>query len=143
MIVVDLNLLLYAVNRDAPQHEPAKRFWEQCLSGDETVGLCWPVVLGFLRITTHPKILSQPLDSKTAIAIVDDWLKQKPVRLLEPTAQHWPVLKEMLGAAGTAGNLTADAELAALAIEYGARLFTADYDFGRFAGLRWDNPLEP
>jgi uncharacterized protein len=141
MIVIDLNLIIYAHNRDAPQHEQARRFWQQALSGSERVGLAWSVVLGFLRLTTHPRILPRPLAAELAIEIVNEWMAQPQVALVSPTSQHWTILKELLATLGTAGNLTADAHLAALAIEHGARLYSSDSDFARFAALRWTNPL--
>lgn len=142
MIIVDLNLLLYAINRDAPHHEAARAWWESCLSGDGPVGLAWIVILGFLRITTHPAVLPRPLAPERALAIIDDWLAQPPIRVVFPTERHWGILKELLVSSGTAGNLTSDAHLAALAIEHGARLCSTDSDFSRYASLRWMNPLE-
>lgn len=141
MIVVDLNLLLYAVNVDEPRHTAAREWWESTLSGEESVGLPWAVLLGFLRISTHPKVMPRPLDAEAALEIVSDWLAQPNVRTLEPTEKHWGVLEELLRASGTAGNLTTDAHLAALAIEHGARLASSDHDFARFEKLRWMNPL--
>ena len=141
MILVDLNLLLYAINSDAPQHRAACSWWEQVLSEDEWVGLAWTVLLGFLRISTHPRIMPAPLSSEVALALVDEWLGRPQVRLLETTERHWPILKALLFPLGAAGNLTADAHLAALAIEHGARLCSTDNDFARFPGLRWINPL--
>lgn len=141
MIIADLNLLVYAVNEDSPDHERAKGWLEDCLSGHETVGLAWVVVLGFLRITTHPRVLPRPLRTEQALAVVDDWIAQPVVRLLEPTDRHWPLLRELLAELGAAGSLTTDVHLAALAIEHGALLCSADRDFGRFRNLRWSNPL--
>ncbi len=141
MKLVDLNLLLYAVNEDAPDHEAARAWWEDCLADDEPVGLAWPVVLGFLRLTTNPRVLPHPITPQQAIAVVDDWLARPVVRLVGPTDRHWGLLREALGTWGTAGNLTTDADLAVLAIEHGATLHSADNDFARFDGLRWVNPL--
>jgi hypothetical protein len=141
MIVVDLNLLLYATNRDAPHHDEARTWWDGALSGDETVGLPWVVVLGFVRLVTHRTIVPRPLRPEQAFAIVDDWLAQPPVRMVEPTDRHWGILKGLLADFGTAANLTTDAHLAALAIEHGATLCTTDRDFSRFPGLTTRNPL--
>jgi uncharacterized protein len=141
VIVVDLNLLIYATNEDAPMHERARRWWESVLSQGEAVGLAWTVLLGFLRITTNPRVMPRPLSPEQATAIIDDWLGQPSVSPLEPTERHWEILKELMSPLGTAGNLTSDAHLAALAIEHGARLFSTDNDFARFAGVRWVNPL--
>ncbi|GMV39441.1 MAG: ribonuclease VapC37 [Myxococcales bacterium] len=141
MIITDLNLLVYAVNEDAPSHDRAKPWLEECLSGDETVGLPWVVVLGFLRITTHARVLPRPLRAEQALAVIDGWIARPVVSLVEPTERHWPLLRELLEELGTAGSLTTDVHLAALAIEHGALLCSADRDFGRFRNLRWSNPL--
>jgi uncharacterized protein len=142
MLVVDLNLILYAINSDAEVHEPARRWWEDALGGEEIVALTWTVILGFLRISTNARIVSNPLTIDEAVSVVEDWLAQPVVRVLEPTERHWPILKSLLEVSGSAGNLTSDAHLAALAIEHGAILCSADRDFGRFAHLRWHNPLD-
>jgi len=141
MRIVDLNLLIYATNRDAPDHRAAKGWWDTTLSANEPVGLSWSVLLGFVRIATHPRILSNPLAFEQAASMVDDWLAQPHVRLVQPTERHWATFKELLEPFGTAGNLTTDAHLAALAIEHGATLCSTDRDFGRFPRLKWNNPL--
>ena len=142
MKVVDINILIYAVNRDAPRHARAKEWWEQALSSEEPVGLTWIVLLGFLRIITSGRIMPNPLLAQDVIGLIEEWLHQPTARLIVPTAEHWAVFKELLEPLGTAGNLTSDAHLAALAIEHGAYLYSTDNDFARFAQLRWANPLE-
>lgn len=142
MKVVDLNLLLYAINEDAPQHEKARVWWETSLSGSETVALTWPVVLGFLRLSTRPGLFPRPLSCEQALNVIDAWLQHSLVVLLNPGERNWAILRELLESAGTAGNLTTDAFLAALAIEYDAELCSADTDFLRFGPrLRYLNPL--
>ena len=141
MKLIDLNILIYAVNRDAPPHRAARTWLEATLSGSEAVGLAWTVILGFLRLTTNGRIVPQPLSPKQAIGVVDGWLQLPCVRVVDPSDRHWSILQDLLAAGGTAGNLTTDAHLAALAIEYGARLYSTDHDFARFKGLRWANPL--
>lgn len=141
MIVVDLNLLIYAMNADALQHQRARLWWESVLSKGEPVGLAWAVVFGFLRLTTNPRIMPRPLTPEHAFAVVDDWLAQPSIQAIAPTDRHWEIVKEILAPLGSAGNLTSDAHLAALAIEHGGRLFSSDNDFARFAGLRWVNPI--
>jgi len=142
VILVDANLLIYAVNRDAPQHRQARRWLESALSGSEQVGFSWSVLLAFLRVTTRSGILARPLESSRAIAYVDEWLAQPVSVLLSPGERHWPVLRNLLLTSGTLGNLTSDAHLAAIAIENGATLYSSDYDFRRFQGIRHVNPLE-
>lgn len=141
MLIVDVNLLLYAINRDSAHHERARTFWERSLSQDEHVGLTWLVILAFLRLSTNARVLERPLTAEVAARVVDEWLEQPPVEIVHPTARHWDVLKDLIRTTGTAGNLTSDAHLAAIAIEHGARLCSADRDFGRFPNLRWENPL--
>lgn len=141
MKIVDLNLLIYAVNTDAPLHPSARTWWEACLSQDEPVALAWVVILGFLRITTNGRIMPKPLTAEQSIELIDDWLAQPMVRVLSPTERHWQIYKQITASLGTAGNLTTDAHLAALAIEHGATLYSADNDFARFDLLMWVNPL--
>jgi len=140
MKLIDLNVLLYAVNEDAIHHAPVLAWWERALSGDEPVGLPWVVLLGFLRIATNPDIFPRPLDPDVAIGKVDAWLSLDSTRLLHEKDEHWGILRPLLAEVGTAGNLTTDAHLAALAISHGAVLVSCDTDFARFRGLRWENP---
>ncbi|HVW07766.1 MAG TPA: type II toxin-antitoxin system VapC family toxin [Bryobacteraceae bacterium] len=141
MIIVDLNLLIYAVNTDAPCHRNAKSWLEGAISGTETVGLPWTVVLAFLRITTRPGLFRKPLKVEAAFELLDAWVHQPSVTVLEPAAGHLRLLQSLILPLGTAGNLTSDAHLAALAIEHGAELCSTDNDFARFPRLRWRNPL--
>jgi toxin-antitoxin system PIN domain toxin len=141
MIIVDVNLLIYAVNQDAPFHQKAKSWLEAAISGTETVGLPWTVLLAFLRLTTRAGLFQRPLEVEAAFDLVDAWLEQPLVTVVEPTERHLSTLRDLVRPLGTGGNLTSDAHLAALAIEYGARLCSTDNDFARFGGLRWHNPL--
>jgi hypothetical protein len=143
VILVDANLLIYAIDRDSPHHGVARRWLEGALSGAELVGIPWIAALAFVRITTHPAIMRTPLSPERAIRFVDEWLRQPFVKLVGPGENHWPILRGLLAASGTAGNLTSDAHLAALAIENGATVASADNDFRRFAGLTHLNPLVP
>lgn len=142
MKVPDLNLLIYAVDRRSPDHRAAIAWWNAALSGAETVGLAWTVLLGFLRVTTSARVMSNPLGADEALDYIDRWLAQPITAMVEPTGRHAAVLRELLAKLGTGGNLVTDAHLAALAIEHDAELCSADRDFGRFPGLRWSNPLE-
>jgi toxin-antitoxin system PIN domain toxin len=139
--VPDLNLLIYAVDRHAHGHAAALRWWNGLLSGSETVGFAWAVLLGFVRLTTNPRVVQSPMTSGDALDYIDRWLASPVTTVMEPTARHAAVLRELLGTTGTAANLVADAHLAALAIEHGATLCSADRDFGRFRGLSWTDPL--
>jgi uncharacterized protein len=142
MKIVDINLLIYAINKDAPHHSKAKKWLEDSLSSDEPFGFAWIVILGFLRIVTNGRIMPTPLNPEVAMDSVNDWLFQPPSLTIAPSHQHWSIFKELLIPLGVAANLTSDAHLAALAIEHGARLYSTDNDFSRFQALRWTNPIE-
>jgi len=143
VIIVDANLLIYAVNSDAPQHGAARPWLESLLSGREQVGFAWVVILAFLRITTRSGIFDRPLAPETALDLLEEMLAQPVATTVSPGERHWPILRNLLADAGTLGNLSSDAHLAALTIENGATLHSADYDFLRFPGLRHCNPLMP
>jgi toxin-antitoxin system PIN domain toxin len=141
MILPDLNLVMYAHNRDAPHHAAARTWWESLLNGREPVAIPWVVVLGFVRLMTHRAVLTTPATPEAALAYVRAWFASTNVERLDPGPQHLDLLERMLAAAGTGGNLTTDAHLAALAIEHQCELYSNDHDFARFPGLRWRNPL--
>jgi hypothetical protein len=142
MKLVDVNILLYAVDEHSAHHAVIRPWWEHALADDEPVGLAWVTVVGFLRISTSARVFVRPLTAETALATVDEWLSHPNVRLVTESDQHWRSLRSLLLQSGTAGNLTTDAHLAALAISQGAELISCDADFGRFPNLRWQNPLD-
>ncbi len=140
MKLVDANLLIYAIN-EADDRQPSARAWlDAALNGNEPVGFAWVVVLGFLRLVTKIGLFSDPLPVADALTVVRLWLEQPPSVIVEPTTRHLEVLSGLLTTAGTGGNLTNDAHLAALGVEHGAEIVTYDSDFGRFAGVRWTMP---
>jgi uncharacterized protein len=141
VILADANLLIYAVDRDSPHHARARPWFEDLLSGTTAVGLAWVVILAFIRITTRPGILKTPLPPPRAIGYLHEWLDQPYVMAVGPGEHHWQVLRNLLKTTGTAGNLVADAHLAAIAIEQGAAIYSTDYDFRRFPGIEHVNPL--
>lgn len=141
MIVVDANLLIYVVDEASPQHVRAKIWWLATLNGEEVVGLPWVSILAFLRLTTRRGLFDRPLSVEEAFDLVDAWLACENVRIVEASPRHAARLRSLLVKSGSAANLTTDAHLAALAMDHGAELCSADADFGRFAGLRWRNPL--
>ena len=140
MKLPDANVVLYAVDETSPLHRPARDWLETRLSGSETVGFAWAVLLAFVRLSTHPRVFSSPLDADSALDRVDSWLAQPCATVVHPGDRHSALLRELLASAGTAGNLTSDAHLAALAIEHGAELVSFDRDFQRFERLRWRLP---
>jgi len=142
VIVPDLNLLIHAYNSESPRHGRARSWWESLMNGTAPIGLTWAVMLGFIRVTTHRTILKHPLPVKTACHHVRSWLIQPQVAIIQPGDRHAEILFGFLESVGSAGNLTTDAHLAALAVEYQAELNTTDADFSRFPGLRWINPLK-
>jgi len=140
MRLVDANVLLYAVNRAAPNHERSRAWLDGALAGDEAVGFAWVALLAFLRLATHPSVFARPLDAGQAVDVVRSWLAQPSAVVVEPGPRHAEVLGGLLAEAGAAGNLVNDAHLAALAIEHAALISTFDAEFGRFRGVRWARP---
>ena len=143
MKLVDTNVLLYAVDDTSPPHEVARAWLEQQLSGTETIGFAWNALLGFVRLSTSARVFSSPLAVGAALDRVEAWLAQPCATVLAPTKRHAAVLRDLLAPLGTAGNLTSDAHLAALALEHGAVICSTDGDFARFPGVDLVNPLQP
>ncbi|MCW5785431.1 MAG: type II toxin-antitoxin system VapC family toxin [Nitrospirales bacterium] len=141
MKLVDLNVLLYVVNETAVHHARVRQWWEDAINGDDSVGLPWLVLLGFLRLSTHPNIFPHPLDPATAIGKLDLWLSLDNTRVVREKEEHWEILRLLIKESGLAGNLSSDAHLAAMAISHGAILVSCDNDFSRFRGIRWENPV--
>lgn len=138
MRIPDLNVLLYASDSSSRHHERARGWVERTLSATETVGFATVVLLGFVRIATNPRIMAAPLTPREAFDQIDEWLDQPPAIFVHPGAKHLSICRDLLEASGTAGNLTTDAHLAALAIEHRATLASFDGDHHRFAGLELD-----
>ncbi len=141
MKLPDANLFLYAYDARSPRQPAAQEWLERTLSGAETVGLSWIVLLAFIRLCTRPQVVEQPLTADHAMELVESWLEQPCVTVIQSTRRHAGVLRDLLIPLGTAGNLTSDAHLAALSIEHGATVYSCDSDFARFPGVRWVDPL--
>lgn len=141
MIIPDVNLLLYAVVDGFPEHAAAHRWWLAALNDTEPVGLCPPVVFGFVRIVTNRRIIDPPMAVDAAIAQVNAWLARPHVLLLAAGERSVTIALNLLEHVGTAANLTNDAQIAAHALEHRAVVQSNDSDFERFPGLRWINPL--
>lgn len=141
MILPDINLLLYAHDSRGANFPAASAWWQRCLDGPEPVGLPWVVILGFVRISTNPRIYALPQTMSAACDMVAEWLSLPHFHLVDPAPGHFDRLSENLRASGVGGNLTTDAHLATLAAESGYVLHTTDADFSRFPTLRYVNPL--
>ncbi len=140
MKLVDANILLYAVNEDAPHHERSRSWLDSALSGAETVGFAWVVLLAFLRLSTRAGVFPAPLTVGQATDVATGWLEQPAAITVEPTPRHLSLLGALLEDSGSAGNLVSDAHLAALALEHRAELVSFDGDFARFEGVSWLRP---
>lgn len=140
-MIVDANLLIYAVDRESPQHQQAVTWLDERLNGETRVGLPWESLTAFVRISTHPRAARRPLSASAAWTFVEDWLAAPAAWIPGPTERHADVLGSLVRRYGTGGNLVSDAHLAALAIQHGMPLASADTDFARFTELRWINPL--
>ena len=140
-MLVDANLLLYAVDTSAAEHHVASRWLEEQLNGNRRVGLPWESLGAFVRIATHPRAARNPLTAGQAWDIVEAWLGAPAAWIPLPTDQHVNVFGDLVRRYRVTGNLMSDAHLAALAIEHGLELCSADTDFARFRELRWRNPM--
>jgi toxin-antitoxin system PIN domain toxin len=136
VVIVDANVLLYAVDRVSAHHDPARSWLDAALAGTEAVGLAWIALLAFIRIGTNASILPHPMTADEATGQVETWLGAPAAVVAQPTPRHASLLRGLLRDSGTAGNLTTDAHLAALAVEHGADIVSYDRDFARFPGVR-------
>ncbi len=142
MNVIDANLLIYSYNGGSAYHRQARIWLENALMSAEVVGLTWQAVAAFLRVMTNPKLPAQRFTLPQAAQIVDLWLEHPNIQILTPGERYWPIFRRMVVEGKASGPLVSDAQIAALTIEHGGVLYTADRDFARFPGLRWKNPLE-
>jgi len=141
VIVVDANLLIYSYNSASAHCKKSSAWLEGVLSGAEAVGLPWQSLLAFFRVVTNRRLTGMGATVEQAAQTVEQWLQLPNVQILTASERHWSVLRSMLVEGQASGPLATDAEIAALTIEYGGMLYTADRDFARFPGLRWKNPL--
>lgn len=140
-MIVDANVLLYAVDAGSPFHERAITWLEDALNGPTRVGLPWESLMAFQRIATHPRASANPLSPQEAWSYVADWLDADQSWIPGPTDRHADILGKLIVDGDLRGNLVPDAHLAALAIEHGVGMCSADTDFARFPGLTWINPF--
>jgi len=141
-MLVDANILLFAVDETSPFHRAAARWLEDRLGGARRVGLPWQCVGAFLRISTHPRAAEHPLSPGEAWSYIEEWLAAEAVWVPQATERHAEVLGSLVTGYQLRGNLISDAQLAAIAIEHGLTVCSADTDFARFREIRWENPLE-
>lgn len=141
MILVDANLLIYSIDPDSPHYKASNRWLREIVDGGTPLFLAWIVALAFLRITTNGRIVHRPMAPSAALGVIQALVTQPNVQWVSPGARHWTILQALIVESGTAGNLINDAHLAALAIEKGLTLASADNDFRRFSGLRLVNPV--
>ncbi len=140
-MLVDANILVFAVNTAAPEHERAAAWLEARLNGDRRVGLPWESLTAFVRLVTNPRAFPRPLAADDAWNTVEAWLAAPVAWVPTATDRHAQVLGDLVRRYRLTGNLVPDAHLAAIALEHGAEVVSADTDFARFTELRWSNPL--
>jgi toxin-antitoxin system PIN domain toxin len=140
-MLVDANILLYAVDERARAHDPARRWLQEALTGDRRVGLPWPSLLAFVRIVTHPRALPAPLTAAEAWQFVTEWLEAPAAWVPVPGPGHAEILGRFITELDLRGNVVSDAALAALAYEHGVAVVSADVDFARFPEVTWINPV--
>ena len=140
-MLVDANILLFAANPSAPEHAAAASWLEARLNGERRVGLPWESLSGFLRIATHPRAFPRPIRPDDAWGLIEDWLAAPMAWIPLPTERHGDVLGALVRRYRLSGRLIPDAHLAALAIQHGLDVVSADSDFARFTEIRWVNPL--
>ena len=141
MIIPDINLLVYAHNEQDPNHAPARQWWRGLVDGSELLGVDWSIIVGFIRVSTLPSVVTDPPEPQYTASIVESWLEIPHMSMIEPGPDHLKIVTDLLAAAGRGGNLVPDAHITALAIQHDAVVHTNDRDFSRFRGLRWSNPL--
>lgn len=141
-MLIDANILLFAVDEASPFHSSAAAWLARQLNGPRRVGLPWQSLGAFLRIITHPRAADRPLSPDQAWVHVEAWLAAEPAWIPAPTERHADVLGSLIRSYQVRGNLVPDAHLAAVAIEHGLTVFSTDTDFARFNEIRWENPIE-
>jgi toxin-antitoxin system PIN domain toxin len=141
LILIDVNVLIYAHRADSLGHEGYRNWLAEVLKNDSPYGM-WDLVLSaFLRIVTHSRIFRDPTPLETALSFVNEIRDRTNCVLLSPGERHWDIFTRLSKTVGARGNLIPDAYLAALAIESGTELVTTDRDYARFPNLRWRHPL--
>jgi len=141
MILIDVNVLVYAHRADAPGHASYREWLEELINSDQAYGFSELVLSGFLRVVTHPRVFNPPSDLASGFTFVQILRSQPNAIPITPGPRHWDIFKNLCETASVKGNLIPDAYLAAMAIESGSEWITTDRDYSRFPGLKWRHPL--
>lgn len=142
MMLLDVNLLVYAYNRSSEFHVPTRSWLDPLLNRGVQVGIPWPTILGFLRLLCNHRVFQGTKTPAQAWQIAESILAMPGVWVPLPGEQHARILGRLLThGPGLSPRIIHDAHLAALAMEHGLILCSTDVDFARFDGLRWENPL--
>jgi toxin-antitoxin system PIN domain toxin len=142
MRLVDVNILVYAHRKDAPDHHAYLKWWKECADSNESFGMCDPVLAGFLRVVTHPRVFNPPTPTTTALHFAEEVRSHPNCVEVRPGARHWEIFLRLCRVTSAAGNHVPDAYLAALAIESGSEWITTNRGYSRFPDLRWRHPLQ-
>ncbi len=141
MMLLDVNVLVYAFRGDSPRHAE----WRAWLAGACAAPFHVPdeVAIGFVRIVTNHRIFTAPDTVSDARAFLEVLRVSPGWRGLHRREQTWAVFDRLCAATSLRGAGVHDAWLAALAIDHRASLVSADRDFARFPGIVWLNPVGP
>lgn len=139
---VDTNVLLYASNADAAEHDRATALLEHLAAGPALVVLLWPTLLGYLRLATHPAVFAAPLTAAEAEHNIEGLLALPHVRAVGETDRFWPIYRKVAGEVAPRGNLVPDAHLVTLMHLHGvSRIWSRDRDLRRFDGITVADPF--
>ncbi len=140
MRLIDVNILVHAFREDSPRHSTLRPWLEELVYSPSAFAVADPVLSGFLRVVTHPRVFNPPTPLEQALEFVEALRGQPNCIVLRPAERHWSIFTRLCRDAEVRGNLIPDAYLAALAVEAGSELISTDRDFSRFRGLRWRPP---
>jgi toxin-antitoxin system PIN domain toxin len=140
MILPDVNVLVYAHHEQSDEHERYRKWWESAVNGPASFGMAPIVLSGFVRVVTHPKVFDRPLSAAAALDAAAAMRSRPNCVLILPGDRHWSIFDQLCRKTRARGNQVPDAFLAALVIESGSELATADRGFAKFPGLRWFDP---